>query len=278
MIKIDFVEPATEEWRVWVADCAAEQRNHDVQILSGQPIEAKSSLYGRLKKTVHLDPAGPFFGKCAFCEDNIRTNQHGDIEHFRPKAAIVDQISNTRITRPGSQESHPGYYWLAYDWKNLLPSCVLCNQPSTEPDGERLGKRNYFPLADETKRAQAKGEEGDEDPLLINPTQVDPDLHLGIDGKTGVMFARSASAAGDSCISIFGLNLRDLPNQRADVYAGARLLYKAWVDAKFSGSAELPHLDQKYRRILHGDARFAAAARMGIADARRELREIVEQI
>jgi hypothetical protein len=278
MIKIDFVEPDTEEWRKWVADCVAEQIDHDAQILSGKQIEAKSAIYGRLKKTVYLTPAGPFFGKCAFCEDYIRSNQHGDIEHFRPKGAIVDRTSNMRITLHGSHALHPGYYWLAYNWQNLLPSCVLCNQPSTEPEGERLGKRNYFPLADETKRAQAKGEEVREEPLLINPVRVDPNIHLGVDGKTGVMFARSESEYGNSCISIFGLNLRDLPDQRTDAYGAARLLYKAWVDAKYSSSSDLPQLEQKYRRILRGAERFAAAARVGISDARRELMEIVNQI
>ena len=24
--------------------------------------------------------------------------------------------------------SHTGYYWLAYTWANLYPSCVFCNQ------------------------------------------------------------------------------------------------------------------------------------------------------
>jgi hypothetical protein len=278
MIKIHFVAPDTEEWRAWVDECDAEQTTHDAQTLAGQPVEAKSALYGRMKKAVYLDPKGPFFGKCAFCEDNVRSNQHGDIEHFRPKGAIVDQATNRRITRPGAAEPHPGYYWLAYDWRNFLPACELCNQPSTEVDGERLGKRNYFPLADETKRAQAKGEEIREDPLLINPVETDPDLHLGIDGKTGVMFAREGSAKGEACIGTFGLNLRDLPNQRLTAYHNARRLYKAWFDARYTGSADLPQLEQSCQRILRGDERFAAAARVGIADARRELQEILERI
>lgn len=278
MIKIDFVEPETEEWRAWVADCIAEQDIHDAAILSGQPSKVKESLYKRLKKTVYLDPAGPFFGKCSFCEDFIRANQHGDVEHFRPKAAIVDETTNKSINRPGTEDPHPGYYWLAYDWRNLLPSCVLCNQPSTEPEGEAVGKRSYFPLADETKRAQVRGEERYESPLLINPMQAEPDLDLGVDGKTGVMFARNESPAGETCIRIFGLNLRDLPNQRADAYAAARRLYKTWVDAKYSNSADLPDLERKYRRILRGDERFAAVARVGIADARRELIGILGQI
>jgi hypothetical protein len=277
MIKIDFVEPTNREWREWVDDCIAEQLSHDAQILAGRPIQAKSQLYGRLKKTVYLDPNGPFFGKCAFCEDSIRTNQHGDIEHFRPKGAIVDQGTGKRIMRPASMEPHPGYYWLAYDWRNFLPACQLCNQPSSEPGGEKLGKRNYFPLANEATRAQAKGEEVHEEPLLINPTQEDPDCYLGVDGRTGVMFARQESIRGETCIHTFGLNLRDLPKQRLDAYDNARLLYKAWFDARLSGSADLQQLDLKYRRILRGDERFAAAARIGISDSRQEMLAIINQ-
>jgi hypothetical protein len=27
----------------------------------------------------------------------------------------------------GKSVEHPGYFWLAYHWKNLLPSCAFCN-------------------------------------------------------------------------------------------------------------------------------------------------------
>lgn len=271
MIKIVFSEPASQQWTEWVQDCTKEQAVHDERILGGLPSEADAKLYGRLKKTHYLDPDGPFFGKCAFCEDGIRSNQHGDIEHFRPKGAIVDETTKKKLTRPGSLEPHPGYYWLAYDWRNFLPSCALCNQPSTEPEGEAVGKRNYFPLVDETKRAQAKGDELAEDPLLINPMIEDPEPHLGVDGKTGVMFARDEAPKGAACIRIFGLNLRQLPAERLEVYRDTRLFFKALIDARISQASNLPDLEQRYQRILAGNHRFAAAARLAMVHARQEL-------
>ena len=52
-----------------------------------------------------------------------------------------------------------GYYWLAATWPNLLLSCADCNRPRTQDDCDGnarvIGKANFFPLVDETKRANA---------------------------------------------------------------------------------------------------------------------------
>ena len=66
-------------------------------------------------------------GKCCFCERKI--GAEGDVEHFRPKASFC-QGERSPLERPG-------YYWLAYEWDNLLLACPICNQRF---------KRNYFPL------------------------------------------------------------------------------------------------------------------------------------
>jgi hypothetical protein len=57
-----------------------------------------------------------FCDKCAYCESKITPGFAWEVEHFRPKKSVAE--------RP----DHPGYYWLAYEWTNLLPSCTLCNQ------------------------------------------------------------------------------------------------------------------------------------------------------
>jgi hypothetical protein len=49
--------------------------------------------------------------KCAYCEERIKTY----IEHYRPKGSVQ-----------GSR--HGGYYWLCYEWSNLLPACHECNK------------------------------------------------------------------------------------------------------------------------------------------------------
>jgi hypothetical protein len=93
-----------------------------------------SKIYGHktvkdaLKKAQH--------DKCCFCEARVTHISHGDVEHFRPKAAFLAKDSR-KFTKPG-------YYWLAYDLSNLYFSCQICNQSY---------KKNYFPIAEEANRA-----------------------------------------------------------------------------------------------------------------------------
>ena len=67
-----------------------------------------------------------YFGKCAYCERFYKL----DVEHFRPKGELRGEDNS--IT------SNTGYYWLGYEWSNLLPSCISCNR-----DG---GKGSKFPF------------------------------------------------------------------------------------------------------------------------------------
>jgi len=76
--------------------------------------------------------------KCCFCESKITHVSPGDIEHFRPKAA-VRQSPQTPLHRPG-------YYWLAYEWSNLYLACEQCN---------RRHKQNLFPLLHDSERARS---------------------------------------------------------------------------------------------------------------------------
>ncbi|MDQ2687964.1 MAG: hypothetical protein M3Y28_08875, partial [Armatimonadota bacterium] len=54
-------------------------------------------------------------GKCCYCERVI--GEDGDVEHFRPKAAVCQGA--------GLPQETPGYYWLAYDWDNFLLACPI---------------------------------------------------------------------------------------------------------------------------------------------------------
>ena len=99
-------------------------------------------------------------GKCCFCER--KTGKDGDVEHFRPKAGC-------RQTPKGSL-LRPGYYWLAYDWDNLLLSCSACNQRH---------KRNLFPLTNPGKRANSHTHDvALEAPLFLHPAQQDPEQYI----------------------------------------------------------------------------------------------------
>jgi|SoiMethySBSTD1v2_1073268.scaffolds.fasta_scaffold00176_23 hypothetical protein len=125
-----------------------------------------------------------FYGKCAYCESVYRAVDARDVEHFRPKGGVSES--------PG----HPGYWWLAANWTNLLPSCPPCNQrrrqlaydptkPLAEFEAARQlepemtsGKANAFPVSKNNWITDEQGNLAAEDPLLINPCDRDPSNHL----------------------------------------------------------------------------------------------------
>lgn len=113
-----------------------------------------------------------FHGKCAYCESTYEATQPMDVEHFRPKGGYVVEVGGKRVLK------QPGYWWLAADWDNLLPSCIDCNRKRTHrfDEGEEasLGKANLFPLQEEARRAAQPDSEAQEQPLLLDPCRDDP--------------------------------------------------------------------------------------------------------
>jgi hypothetical protein len=79
-----------------------------------------------------------FHNKCAYCETPmIRATLHA--EHYRPKGRVTQNGKKVKVKDEEGQElAHPGYFWLAFHWTNLLPACEWCNTVN--------GKRNEFPI------------------------------------------------------------------------------------------------------------------------------------
>jgi len=73
-----------------------------------------------------------YYNKCACCERS--RGEELEVDHYRPK--------KTRSSKINPEFNHPGYYWLTYEWSNLMPLCSNCNK----------AKSNYFPLKDNSKR------------------------------------------------------------------------------------------------------------------------------
>ncbi len=276
MIHINFTEPMTPEWREWRSLCEIEQVAHNAKIRSGQRSEVKGHIY-KMQKDVYMDPYGPFHGKCAYCESKIYANQHCDIDHFRPKAGLKDDKTGKPIKCQvgGNTQDHPGYYWLAYDWMNLLPSCVLCNQPSSGHSSYPIGKRNYFPVMG--THATRPGDEVNEDPLLIHPVFEDPEDHLEVD-KSGIFYAKNGSPKGETCIHILGLNDRHLPDERVTTYK--------YVFEKMTGlivkslyNGDIPkELSDEIKRIDEGFDAFTAVARKAISDRKEDFKQVLARI
>jgi hypothetical protein len=125
-----------------------------------------------------------FHGKCAYCESPYRAVDACDVEHYRPKGGVTEA------------PDHPGYWWLAATWANLLPSCPACNQRRKhgmyrlgmtleEFEGElarrpstTMGKGNSFLVRGGNWIETEDGDLSVEDPLLINPCEQDPEQHF----------------------------------------------------------------------------------------------------
>jgi uncharacterized protein (TIGR02646 family) len=156
-----------------------------------------------------------FHGKCAYCESRYEGTQPVDVEHWRPKAKVVE----------GKVESE-GYYWLAATWDNLLPSCIDCNRERSQmlmPSREvrTVGKANRFPLEPGSVRARTLDDLALERPLLLDPCQDYPEEHLEFI-QEGVVRSRrqstgAASSKGESSIEVYALNRTGLVHSRREV-------------------------------------------------------------
>lgn len=208
---------------------------------NGSPGEFKykfdESIWGELKDWLIKNI---FNNKCAYCETReVRSPYHA--EHFRPKGRVTIKIEgkkrqkvSTVVDENGNPMKHPGYFWLAYNWINLLPSCNYCNTAQ--------GKKNQFPIKEgknhvSVKRLtqaevqglrqqiiQSKNEneiyylQPDdlnklEDPLLLHPYLDDPQDHL-IFGEFGVIIARDGSEKGKHSIEVYNLDSEALVTAR----------------------------------------------------------------
>lgn len=153
-----------------------------------------------------------FRGKCAYCESPYEATHPVDVEHYRPKGGYV---RNDALTKPG-------YYWLAADWMNLLPSCIDCNRRRRQkfPDEpvQLAGKANLFPIANEARRATGPGQEASERRLLLHPRLDDPRQHLEFFGEGEVRErltrAGRPSSKATASIKVYGLRRKGLMDAR----------------------------------------------------------------
>jgi uncharacterized protein (TIGR02646 family) len=216
----------------------------------------KDTIYGASDVKAALIDAQ--HGKCCFCERKIFGD--GDVEHFRPKAGVSQG--------PKSRMLQPGYYWLAYDWSNLLLSCSACNSRQ---------KRNQFPLTNSAKRVRVHRKTellNREEPLFIDPAREEPSIYIGFKGSKP--FAIDDNPRGRETIRALGLD-RDALNQirggwliyLQQVYGALRIAERRMDDEEWREAAAILRgvLDDSQKE----DAEFAAMARAAAANAYGDL-------
>jgi uncharacterized protein (TIGR02646 family) len=134
--------------------------------------------------------------KCAFCEAKPLHVSDGDVEHFRPKGGMRQAGSDPM--------QRPGYYWLAYDWANLMFACQRFNQRH---------KKNLFPLADPARRARSHHDATvHEAPVFIDPSAEDPEQYISF--REHVPIAIDGNTRGAQTIDALGLWRPDLNADR----------------------------------------------------------------
>lgn len=217
------------------ADCAAYEADPDAYCCGDASFEANAKIYGHDRVKAAL--LGAQQGKCCYCERKIRASDYGDVEHFRPKGA-VRQSENF-------PEERPGYYWLAYQWSNLLISCSVCNTSR---------KRTFFPLEDPLQRARSHLDDlARERPCLIDPAAEDPRDHIRYDGDAPY----ALTARGHATIERLNLRRGDLLERRQALLRILTLLRSA-AEALGPSAPEALEANAHMQRLAARSEEFSA--------------------
>jgi len=180
---------------------------------------SKKPTFSKYKSQIAKEQLNELFHKkCAYCESRYAHVTPMDVEHFRPKSGYLD---------PNGKLVQPGYYWLAAEWDNLLPSCVDCNRARKQNrvsatgahSTKTVGKENHFPLAPGSRRAKKPNEHKDEVALLLDPCGGDSlAKHLQFTDQGYVMAhpgkEEKAQSKGLNTIEVCALDRADLVAER----------------------------------------------------------------
>lgn len=184
-----------------------------------------------------------FSGKCAYCESPTQVVTHGDIEMFRPKSI---------------------YWWLAYEWDNLLFVCQICNQ---------VYKAVQFPIAG-NRATHPGGDLEAEYPLLLDPCRDEPEFYFRYHVDEALREVTVAPIVPDIelirdhykkfdraaiTIDTLGLNREELRRWRYELVAEPLNRYIHLLE-NVSGSAR-EIIVKAVRAMLRDDAPFAGMSR-----------------
>ena len=221
------------------------------QAIQDGPSHLVSDLYRRDPVKAALEEL--FHSKCAYCEQSGVGIFDWDVEHFRPKGRVAEDAA------------HPGYFWLAYTWDNLYPSCPTCNQRRTDKPtyadptlGPSVGKVDQFPLEPGSPRAYThKDDLATERPAILGPSVDEPIDHLEL-GPDGKLKPKAGSLKGPASIAVFGLNRKRSRKGRLDALTHIRRLADGMIAASIPPAEAL---DIALDAMAHPDVQYSFVAR-----------------
>jgi len=196
------------------------------------------AVYGHHDVRQALDEL--FFSKCAFCERALGITSPLDVVQLRPQQGALDL---------GGSLAPDHYWWLAYEWENLYPSCRDCARV----------RGTRFPVSEPRARVGTKGPKlNRERPLLLDPCRDDPEQHL-LYGNDGSVV--SDDERGRVTCEMFDLNRPMLINARRE----ALMLLSAELDELLAPSAP-PVPPDRVERLLDPVREFAGMRRQYAAE------------
>jgi uncharacterized protein (TIGR02646 family) len=195
-----------------------------------------------------------YAGKCAYCETPL-AEEAMLVDRFRPASGA--------LALDGAL-SPDHYWWLAYTWENLYPSCAEC----VSFKGAR------FPVREPRAEPGTTGEAlRAERPLLLEPRYDDPEQHL--------VFAEDGSVAsstdeGRATIEILGLNRAQLLGLRQEAIAEVRREWSSVSEATAKGGLDPVAFDSLFDRRLPFSALRRQFLNTWAHGRRRELDQVLQ--
>lgn len=245
------------QWRDWLRRSKRATAELKEQRDRKEPLAFQDRVGTELKQWMLRNV---FHRKCSYCEDHL--GPHGHMDHWRPRKRVTLRAPGgvTRVARDG--EPHTGYWWVAYDWRNLVPACSECNTGK--------GKSTHFPVAQRHAFGPDEAADPDaldafEEPLLLHPLRgPDPRDHLHF-RETGHVTPAENSAHGRHTIDVVGLNRIHLVERRAEHFRNAsNALFLVLVSISQRSST----FDVETEAWLSPRARFSASVRRFLLDTR----------
>jgi uncharacterized protein (TIGR02646 family) len=209
------------------------------------------------------------FGKCWYCEARVAQRADNAIDHFRPKNRVAED------------KTHPGYWWLACDWRNYRFACTFCNSARTTRDSAG-GKQDHFPLWDELRRVRVPTEPLiGEQPKLLDPANPADISYLAFDrnGKPVPRYSKEQNLyqyeRATESIRRYHLDRSELNRNRMELMAS--------IDEKLSSAEQFardlggqnPTAEAAYKQafvalieFIRPQAEFSLAARVFLASKR----------
>ena len=266
MIPFARADLANAAWKSWREGACQAMQELVSQYKPGQDVKLQKKIYQGAKPFL-LELSSY---KCAYCESLIALSQPGDVEHYRPKGRIRDE--NGKVVKVKFQDNeveHPGYWWLAYDWPNLLPSCIDCNRRRKHGlEGVAAGKDDYFVVRGQ-RAALPSDDLHQEQALLLDPSTPDFNPHQHFEFLQDGKLRPLTDEARHSC-ELLGLNEREtLVFTRKLTYLQAQQAFASLFTHMTSAtpSTSFERVRDQINDMWNGHSAYSAFARRALEEA-----------